>query len=181
MTCDMKVTLEAMQTLLNKCLKLNKYAMIFKKLGATLFPSPLYNLYNLWLCKSLNVRSKGFIWKKIITFLEFLSQDGWSDILTDNIHALKIWTPLKPSWGDFQAPYFRILNDARVASAQCSYIRTCQRVKNSIKIATIRDFQVHICVNSPVKFQILDIQNKQNRYFQTVDLCFAFFLLFSPF
>ena len=36
-----------------------------------------------------------------------------------------------------------MLNDARVASA-CSYVRTCRRVRNSKKIATIRDF---ICLH----------------------------------
>ena len=42
-----------------------------------------------------------------------------------------------------------MLNDARVASA-CLYVRTCQRVRNSKNIATIRDFQVHIRVNSTI-------------------------------
>ena len=40
-----------------------------------------------------------------------------------------------------------MLNDARVASA-CLYVRTCQRVRNGTNIATIRDFQVYIRVNS---------------------------------
>ena len=40
-----------------------------------------------------------------------------------------------------------MLNDARVASA-CLYVRTGQRVRNSKNIATIRDFQVHVRVNS---------------------------------
>ena len=43
-----------------------------------------------------------------------------------------------------------MLNDARVASA-CLYVRTCQRVRNSKNIATIRDFQVYIRVNSTKK------------------------------
>ena len=42
-----------------------------------------------------------------------------------------------------------MLNDGRVASA-CSYVRTCQRVRNSQTIETIRDFQVYICVNSTI-------------------------------
>ena len=33
--------------------------------------------------------------------------------------------PLISLWGHFQAPYFKMLNDARVASA-CSYVRACQ-------------------------------------------------------
>ena len=40
-----------------------------------------------------------------------------------------------------------MLNDASVASAG-SYIRTCRRIRNSKKIATIRDFHQNICVNS---------------------------------
>ena len=55
--------------------------------------------------------------------------------------------PLITLWGHFQAPNFKMLNDVIVASA-CSYARTCQRVRNSKKIATIRDFRVYIRVNS---------------------------------
>ena len=40
-----------------------------------------------------------------------------------------------------------MLNDTSVASAG-SYIRTCRRIRNSKKIATIRDFHQNICVNS---------------------------------
>ena len=39
-----------------------------------------------------------------------------------------------------------MLNDTSVASAG-SYIRTCRRIRNSKKIATIRDFHQNICVN----------------------------------
>ena len=68
----------------------------------------------------------------MITFLEFLSQRGWSDILIllNNFQALLISDPLITLWGHFKAPYFKMLNDARVASA-CFYVRTCQRVRNS--------------------------------------------------
>ena len=44
-------------------------------------------------------------------------------------------------WGNFDAPYLKLLNDASVASA-CFYVRTCRRVRNSKKIATIRDFHL---------------------------------------
>ena len=50
-----------------------------------------------------------------------------------------------------------MLNDARVASA-CLYVRTCQRVRNSKNIATIRNFHRYIRVNStniPFHFYIL--------------------------
>ena len=40
-----------------------------------------------------------------------------------------------------------MLNDTSVASAG-SYIRTCRRIRNSKKIATIRDFHQNISVNS---------------------------------
>ena len=49
--------------------------------------------------------------------------------------------PLITLWGNFDAPYLKLLNDASVASA-CSYVRTCRRVRNSKKIATIRDFHL---------------------------------------
>ena len=39
-----------------------------------------------------------------------------------------------------------MLNDASVASAG-SYVRACRRIRNSKKIATIRDFHQNICVN----------------------------------
>ena len=54
--------------------------------------------------------------------------------------------PIITLWGHFEAPYFKMLNDASVASAG-SYIRTCRRIRNSKKIATIRDFHQNICVN----------------------------------
>ena len=44
-----------------------------------------------------------------------------------------------------------MLNDTSVASAG-SYIRTCRRIRNSKKIATIRDFHQNICVNSTINF-----------------------------
>ena len=43
--------------------------------------------------KSLNVRTMCRIWK-IITFLEFLSQDQWSDILLNKIQALLFFDPI---------------------------------------------------------------------------------------
>ena len=49
--------------------------------------------------------------------------------------------PLITLWGNFDAPYLKLLNDASVASA-CFYVRTCRRVRNSKKIATIRDFHL---------------------------------------
>ena len=39
-----------------------------------------------------------------------------------------------------------MLNNASVASAG-SYVRTCRRIRNSKKIATLRDFHQNICVN----------------------------------
>ena len=80
------------------------------------------------------------IWK-IITFLEFLSQGRRSDILLNKIQAFLIFDPLITLWGHFKAPYFKMLNDARVASV-CLYVRTCQRVRNGKNIATIRDFHL---------------------------------------
>ena len=55
------------------------------------------------------------------------------------IQALLIFDPLVTLWGYFNVPCLKLLSDASVASA-CSYIRTCRRVRNSKKIATIRDF-----------------------------------------
>ena len=110
---------------------------------------PLYNLNTyLWPLKSPNVRTMCRIWK-IITFLKFLSQCRRYDILLNKIQALLIFDPLITLWGHFKASYFKMLNDARVASA-CSYVRACRRVRNSKKIATIRDFHVYIRVNSTI-------------------------------
>ena len=85
-------------------------------------------------------------------FFEFLSQGRRSEILLNKIQALLIFDPLITLSGHFKAPYFKMLNDARVASA-CLYVRTSQRVRNSKNIATIRDFQVYIRVNSTIKIQ----------------------------
>ena len=49
-----------------------------------------------------------------------------------------------------------MLNDARVASA-CLYVRTCQRVRNSKNTATIRDFQVHVRVNSTTELVTMKV------------------------
>ena len=78
---------------------------------------------------------------KIITFLESLRQAGWFDLFESDIQALLIFDPLITLWGNFDAPYLKLLNDASVASA-CFYVRTCRRVRNSKNIATIRDFHL---------------------------------------
>ena len=78
---------------------------------------------------------------KIITFLESLRQAGWFDIFESDIQALLIFDPLITLWGNFDAPYLKLLNDTRVASA-CFYVRTCRRVRNSKKTATIRNFHL---------------------------------------
>ena len=102
----------------------------------------LYNLNtNLWPFTTPNVRITCRLWK-IITFLEFLSQGRRCDILLNKIEALLIFDPLITLWGHFKAPYFKMLNDARVASAACLYVRTCQRVRNTKNIATIRDLHL---------------------------------------
>ena len=102
---------------------------------------PLYSLNtNLWPFTTPNVRTTWRIWK-IITFLEFLCQGRRSDILLNKFQALLIFDPLITLWGHFEAQYFKMLNDARVASA-CLHVRTCQRVRNSKHIATIRDFHL---------------------------------------
>ena len=103
--------------------------------------STLYNLnIYLWPLKPHNFKSMCRI-SKIITFLESLRQAGWFDLFESDIQALLIFDPLITLWGNFDAPYLKLLNDARVASA-CFYVRTCRRVRNSKKIATIRDFHL---------------------------------------
>ena len=103
--------------------------------------STLYNLnIYLWPLKPHNFKSMCRI-SKIITFLESLRQAGWFDLFESDIQALLIFDPLITLWGNLDAPYLKLLNDARVASA-CFYVRTCRRVRNSKKIATIRDFHL---------------------------------------
>ena len=79
--------------------------------------------------------------------MEFLSQGRRSGVLLNKIEALLIFDPLITLWCHFKASYFKMLNDTRVASV-CLYVRTCQRVRNSKNIAIIRDFQLHVRVNS---------------------------------
>ena len=103
--------------------------------------STLYNLnIYLWPLKPHNFKSMCRI-SKIITFLESLRQAGWFDLFESDIQELLIFDPLITLWGNFDAPYLKLLNDASVASA-CFYVRTCRRVRNSKKIATIRDFHL---------------------------------------
>ena len=103
--------------------------------------STLYNLnIYLWPLKSNNFKSMCRI-SKIITFVESLRQAGWFDIFESDIQALLIFDPLITLWGNLDAPYLKLLNDASMASA-CSYVRTCRRIRNSKKIATIRDFHL---------------------------------------
>ena len=52
-----------------------------------------------------------------------------------------IFDPLITLWGNFDAPYLKLLNDASVASS-CFYVWTCRRVRNSKKITTIRHFHL---------------------------------------
>ena len=103
--------------------------------------STLYNLnIYLWPLKSHNFKSMCRI-SKIITFVESLRQAGWFDIFESDIQTLLIFDPLITLWGNLDAPYLKLLNDASMASA-CSYANTCRRVRNSQKIATIRDFHL---------------------------------------
>ena len=121
--------------------------------------STLYNLnIYLWPLKPHNFKSMCRI-SKIITFLESLRQAGWSDLFESDIQALFIFDPLITLWGNFDSPYLKLLNDASVASA-CFYVRTCRRVRNSKKIATIRDFHLpgsFLCLSS--RLQV----NRRNR------------------
>ena len=56
--------------------------------------------------------------------------------------TFNFWPPYNITlWGNIDAPYLKLLNDASVASAYF-YVRTCRRVRNSKKIATIRDFHL---------------------------------------
>ena len=118
--------------------------------------STLYNLnIYLWPLKPHNFKSMCRI-SKIITFLESLRQAGWFDFFESDIQALLIFDPLITLWGNFDAPYLKLLNDASVASA-CSYVRTCRRVRNSKKIATIRDFHLpgsFLCLSTRLYRQI---------------------------
>ena len=137
---------------------------------------PLYNLNtNLWPFTTPNVRTTCRIWK-IITFLEFLSQGRRSDILLNKFQALLIFDPLITLWGHFEAPYFKMLNDARVASA-CLHVRTCQRVRNSKNIATIRDFHLpssFFCLSTRLvlKHRIHVLRSCFGRLLETSLICY---------
>ena len=126
--------------------------------------STLYNLnIYLWPLKPHNFKSMCRI-SKIITFLESLRQAGWFDLFESDIQALLIFDPLITLWGNFDAPYLKVLNDARVASA-CFYVRTCRRVRNSKKIATIHDFHLpgsFFCLSTRLyafKFKLDSLKN----------------------
>ena len=122
--------------------------------------STLYNLnIYLWPLKPHNFKSMCRI-SKIITFLESLRQAGWFDLFESDIQALLIFDPHITLWGNFDALYLKLFNDASVASA-CFYVRTCRRVRNSKKIATIRDFHLpgsfHLFVNSTTVICLLNV------------------------
>ena len=90
-------------------------------------------------------------------YLEFLNQGRWSDILlNNNIHTRLTFDPFIVLWGHFEAPYFKLPNDARVVSV-CSCVGTCQRVRNSQRIAAIHDFHVpssFFCMSTQLQNQI---------------------------
>ena len=56
-----------------------------------------------------------------------------------------------------------MLNDTSVASAG-SYIRTCRRIRNSKKIATIPDFHQNICVNPTITFSSINMSSFTGSY-----------------
>ena len=121
--------------------------------------STLYNLnIYLWPLKPHNFKSMCRI-SEIITFLESLRQAGWFDLFESDIQALLIFDPLITLWGNFDAPYLKLLNDASVASA-CFYVMTCRRVRNSKKIATIHDFHL------PGSFLCLSTRLPESRHSQ---------------
>ena len=122
------------------------------------FFNPVHlNIY-LWPLKPHNFKSMCPI-SKIITFLESLRQAGWFDLFESDIQALLIFDPLITLWGNFDAPYLKLLNDASVASA-CFYVRTCRRVRNSKKIATIRDFHLpgsFLCLSTRLNLEAVQL------------------------
>ena len=90
------------------------------------------------------------------------------------IEALLIFDPLISLWGHFKAPYFKMLNDARVASA-CLCVRTCQRVRNSKNIVTIRDFHLpssFFCLSTRLVWTVLSVsyQRVTREFFPTRNL-----------
>ena len=104
----------------------------------------------------------------MITFLDSLRQAGWFDLFESDIQALLIFDPLITLWGNFDAPYLKLLNDASVASA-CFYVRTCRRVRNSKKIATIRDFHLpgsFLCLSTRLIPQLspIGLHDSSNAY-----------------
>ena len=71
-----------------------------------------------------------------------------------------------------------MLHVASVASAG-SYIRTCRRIRNSKKIATIRDFHQNICVN-PTIMGIYRV-GPPSEYLKSFVLSFLFFIFLFVF
>ena len=43
-----------------------------------------------------------------------MRQAGWFDLFESDIQALLIFDPLITLWGNFDAPYLKLLNDASV-------------------------------------------------------------------
>ena len=77
----------------------------------------------------------------IYFFFEFLNQRDWFDTLCINIQSLLFFDHLMTPWDHFKASYFKMLNDTSVASVG-AYVRTCRRIRNSNKIASIHDYFV---------------------------------------
>ena len=77
-----------------------------------------------------------------------------------------------------------MLNDASVASAG-SYVRTYRRIRNSKKIATIRNFHQNICVNPTIRSELCSCSTRAE-YLRLPDMIdrsqilksFFFFFLF---
>ena len=105
-------------------------------------------------CLNSWAKAVGLINFEGTTMLEFLCHGSWLDKLWRNIHALLIFDPLITLWDHFKAPYFKMLNDACMVSAG-SYVRTCRRIRNRKKIATICDFHLCTCMNLTRKYPTL--------------------------
>ena len=90
----------------------------------TFWPLKLHNVKSIHLknnCTSGILKSTRMIW------------DIWKWD-SDSSHC-------NPKWGRFDTPFSKLPNDARMASV---YVRTCRRVRNIQKIATVGDFHVRM-------------------------------------
>ena len=121
-----------------------QFDTLLKKIGVTLFFLPCTNskfTFDLW---SSITREPWVALKKEKQFWN--PEDKTNDLiyLTMTFAHFDILTPILSHGVILKPPYFKMLNDAKVASSRYQ-LRRCQGIQNTKNIAGIRNFLVFWC------------------------------------